>query len=79
MCNDRVLIPVLLVAHDAKCFFALFILVFSSTTVEQLYFTAKKTTFGLYVYKVEGLGCGFNRKRGLPETDSLFIINFGMF
>ena len=33
MRNDRVLIPVLHVAHDAKCFFALCILVFSSTTI----------------------------------------------
>ena len=27
-------------------------------------------TFGLYEYKVEGLGCGFNQKLGLAETDS---------
>ena len=26
-------------------------------------------TFGLYEYKVEELGCGFNWKRGLAETD----------
>ena len=70
MCNDRVLIPVLHVAHDAKCFLALCILVFSSTTIGQLYFIPKITTFGLYVYKLEGWGCGFNRNRGLAETDS---------
>ena len=35
--------------------------------------------FGLYEYKVEGSGYGFNRKRGLAETDSLFIITFDMF
>ena len=29
--------------------------------------------FRLYEYKVEGSRCGFNRKRGLAETDSLFI------
>ena len=70
MRNDRVLIPVLHVAHDAECFFALCILVFSSTTIGQLYFITKITTFGLHEYKVEGSGCGFNRNRGLAETDS---------
>ena len=70
MRNDRVLIPVLHVAHDAKCFFALCILVFSSTTTRQLYFITKMSTFGLYEYKVEGSYCGFNQKRGLAETDS---------
>ena len=30
----------------------------------------KMPTFGLYEYKVEGSGCGFNRKWGLAETDS---------
>ena len=70
MRNDRVLIPVLHVAHDAKCFFALCILAFLSTTIGQLFFITKITTFGLYEYKVEGSGCGFNRNRGLAETDS---------
>ena len=70
MRNDRVLIPVLHVAHDAKCFFALCILVFSSTTIRQLYFITKTTTFWLYEYKVEGSGCGFNRNSGLHETNS---------
>ena len=70
MRNARVLIPVLHVAHDAKCFFALCILTFLSTAIGQLYFNTKLTTFGLYEYKVEGSGCGFNRNRGLAETDS---------
>ena len=70
MRNDRVLIPVLHVAHDAKCFFALCILTFLSTTIGQLYFITNKPTFGLYEYKVEGSGCGFNRNKGLAETDS---------
>ena len=70
MRNDRVLIPVLHVAHDSKCFFALCILAFLSTTIGQLYFITKITTFGLYEYKVEGSGCGFSRNRGLAETDS---------
>ena len=54
---------------NAKCFFAMCILVFSSTTIGQLYFITKMPTFGFYEYKVEGSGCGFNRKRGLAETD----------
>ena len=70
MRNDIVLIPVLHVAHDAKCFFALCILVFLSATIGQHYLIAKITTFGLYEYNVEGWGCGFNRNRGLVETDS---------
>ena len=70
MRNDRVLIPVLHVAHDAKCFFALCILAFLSTTIGQLYFITKITTFGLYEYNVEGSGCGFNQNRGLAENDS---------
>ena len=70
MRNNRVLIPVLHVAHGAKCLLALCILAFLSTTIGQLYFITKITTFGLYEYKVEGSGCGFNRNRGLAETDS---------
>ena len=70
MRNDRVLIPVLHVAHDAKCFFALCLLSFLSTTIGQLYFITKITMVGLYEYKVEGLGCVFNRNRDLAETDS---------
>ena len=69
MRNDRVLIPVLHVAHDDKCFFALYILAFLSTTIGQLYFITKITTFGFNEYKVEGSGCGLNRNRGLAETD----------
>ena len=70
MRNDRVLIPVLHVAHDAKCFLALCIHAFLSTTIGQLYLITKITTFGLYEYKVEGSGCGFNQNRGFSETDS---------
>ena len=69
MRNERVLIPVLQVAHDAKCFLAFCILAFLSTTIGQLYFITKITTFGLYKYTVEGSGCGFNRNRGLAETE----------
>ena len=70
MRNDRVLIPDLHMAHDAKCFFALCILAFLTTTIGKLYFITKITTFVLYEYKEEGSGCGFNRNRGLAETDS---------
>ena len=74
MRNDRVLIPVLHVAHDAKCFrlvyTRIFIVVFSLTTIQQLYFITKMPTFGLYEYKVEGLGCGFNQNGA-----SLTLIN----
>ena len=70
MRNDRVLMAVLHVAHDDKCFFALCILIFSPRTIRQLYFITKIPTFGLYEYNVEGSGCGFYRKRGLAETDS---------
>ena len=52
MNNNRVLIPVLHVAHNVKCFFALCILALLSTTIVQLYFITKITTFGLYEYKV---------------------------
>ena len=79
MRNDRALIPVLHVTHGAKWFFALCILLFSSSTIGQLYFITKITTFGLYEYKEEGSGCGFNGNRGLAETDSYFIIRFGIF
>ena len=60
-------------------FFAMCVLVFSSSTIRQLYFIKKIPTFGLYEYKVEGSGCGFNGKWGLAETDSLFIIKIDMF
>ena len=33
-------------------------------------FYHKMPTFGLYEYKVEWSGSGFNRKLGLTETDS---------
>ena len=79
MRNDRVLMPVLHVTHKCSMFFAMYVLVFSSTTIRQLYFIAKMPTFGLYGYKVEGSGCVFNRKRGLAETDSYFFIKFDMF
>ena len=42
-------------------------------------FYHKNANVGWYEYKVEGLGCGFNRKRGLAGTDSLLIIKFDMF
>ena len=70
MRNDRVLNTGFARGTRCKMFFALCILVFSFATLRQLYFITKMPTFGLYEYKVEGSGCGFNRKRGLAETDS---------
>ena len=70
MRNDSVLIPILHVAHKCLMFFAMCILVFSSTTIGQLYFITKMPTFWLYEYEVEGSGYGFNQKWGLAETDS---------
>ena len=70
MRNDRVLLHVLHVAHKCLMFLAMCILIFSSTTIRQLYFITKMPTFGLYEYKVQGSGCGFNQKRGVAETDS---------
>ena len=70
MRNDRVFILILHVAHKCQMCFAMCILVFSSTNIGQLYFITKMQTFGLYEYKVEGSGCGFNRKLGLTETVS---------
>ena len=70
MHNDRVLIAVLHVAQDAKCFSTWCIPIFPSTTIRQLYFITKMPMFGLCEYKVEGSGCGFNQKGGLAETDS---------
>ena len=69
MRNERVLIPVLHVAHDTKCFFRLVYTRILSTTIGQLYFITKITTFVLYEYKLEESGCGYNQNRGLAETD----------
>ena len=62
MRNNRILISFLHVAHNANFFPAL--------CIQQLYFITKMSTFGVSEYKVEESGCGFNRKRGLAETDS---------
>ena len=58
MRNDRVLIPVLHVAHDAKCFFAVCILAFLSTTIGQLYFITKIITFRCTSIKYRGRAVG---------------------
>ena len=69
MRNDRVLISVLHVAHNAKCFFPCVLSYFHRQLSEKIYFITKLPTFGLYEYEVEGSGCGFNRKWDLTETD----------
>ena len=58
MRNDRVFIPVLHVAHKCQMLFTMCILVFSSTTIGQLYFITKMSMFGLYEYKERGRAVG---------------------
>ena len=70
MRNDRVLNTGFARGARHLMFFTLCMLVFSSTTIRQLYFITKMPTFGLYEYKEEGSGCGFNGKLGIVETDS---------
>ena len=70
MRNDRVLIPVLHVTHDTKWFSPCVYSYFHRQLSDNFILSQKMPQFGLYEYKVEGLGCGFNRKRGLAETDS---------
>lgn len=74
MHNDS-LIPGFVCGPSCLVFFALCTLAF----IRQVYSITKMPTYGLYEYKVEGSGCGLNRKQGLVETGLLFIINFDMF
>ena len=60
MRNDIALIPVLHVAHDAKCFSTCVYLYFHRQLSDNFIIPQKMPTFGLYEYKVEGSGCGFN-------------------
>ena len=71
MRNDRVLIPVLHMAHDTKCFFLSCVYSYFHWQLSHNFLLSQKMpSFGLYEYKIEGLGYGFNLKRGLAETDS---------
>ena len=70
MRNFRVLIPDLHVEHAAKCFFRLVYTRIFIHNYRTTLFYHKNNNVGLYEYKVEGSGCGFNRNRGLAETDS---------
>ena len=70
MRNDRVLIAGLHVALDTKCFSPCVYSYFHRQLSDNFILSQKMPTFGLYVYKVEGSGCGFSQKRGLAETDS---------
>ena len=70
MRNDGVLIPVLHVEHDTKCFSPCVYSYFHRQLSDNFILSQKMPTFGLYEYKKEGSDCGFNRKRGLVETDS---------
>ena len=79
MRNERVLIPVLHVAHDTKCFSPCVYSYFHRQPSDNFILTQKNANVGLYEYKKEGSDCGFNRKRGLVETDSLFIKKYDTF
>ena len=62
MRNDRALIPVLHVAH--KCSY------FHQHLSDNFILLQKCQHLGCMSLKIEGSGSGFNRKRGLAETDS---------
>ena len=70
MRNHRVLMPVLHVAHDTKCFLPCLYSYFHRQLSNNFILSQKMPMFGLYEYKAEGSGCGFNQKQGLAETDS---------
>ena len=63
MRNDRVLILVLHVAHDAIGFSPCVYSYFHLQLSDKFILSQKMPTFGLYEYKVEGSGCGFNQNR----------------
>ena len=72
MRNDRVLIPFLHVVHDAKCFFALCILAFLSTTIGQV--IDKGYFFEAFLFKPRGgrsPPSGLNRKPRKNPLSSL--------
>ena len=55
--------PFLHVAHDAKCFLPRGYSYFHRQLSNNFILPQKMPTSGLYEYKVEGSGCGFNHKR----------------
>ena len=63
MRNDRVLIPVLHVAHDAKCFPPCVYSYFHRQLSDKFILS-----FGLYEYKKEGSGW-FNRNGASPRSN----------
>ena len=67
MRNERVLIPILHVAHDTKMFSPCVYMYsyFHRQLSDNFILSQKMQTFGLYEYKKEGSDYGFNRKRGL--------------
>ena len=69
MRNNRVLMPFVHVAHDAKCFSPCVYLYFQRQLSDN-FILSQNAAFLLYEYKLEGSGCEFNRKRDLAETDS---------
>ena len=69
---DRVLIPVCTCRTMLNDFRLVYTRIFIDNYPTNLFYF-KMQTIGLYEYKVVGSGCGFNRKRGLAETDIYFI------
>ena len=70
MRNDRVLIRFFCTWHTMLNVFGVVYTRIFIDNYRTTLFYHKMPTFGLHEYKVEGSGCGFNRKRGLAETDS---------
>ena len=68
MRSDRVLIPVLHVAHSAKCFSPFVYSYFNRQLSGN--FILSKNCQCLGCMSIKKRGCGFNQKRGLAETDS---------
>ena len=69
MRNDRVLIPVLHVAHDTKCFSPCVYPYFHRQLSDNFILSQKCQRFDSMSIKWRGRAVGFYRKRGLAEND----------
>ena len=67
MRKDRVLITVLHLTHDARCFSSCVYSYFHQQLSENFILAQKMPTFGLYEYKVEGSGCGLIQSKTGPR------------
>ena len=70
MRNDRVIIRVLHVAHDTKCFSPCVNSYFHRQLSDNFILSKKCQRLDCMSIKKEGSDCGFNRKRGLVATYS---------